>query len=241
MRTMIVLVAVLAAGCGKDTGAADEVAREAAAEMKRKEAEGGVAKVQKAPVAEGVAIPCERLLAPEKFTEVLGEVAPLTVRDNTKANVQTNAACELIRGGEPLTMAQQAEKRKKEATLGVLPGDIVCYVHAVCSTIETAERFRKSCAKLGANNDESMGTFACMQVVPTGAKDPVVFHFFDDDTKCILKVGGGPSMTDNDLIRKCANTARDTIGPDQIKTDPLPPKTEAPSEGSAADVGSATK
>jgi hypothetical protein len=64
-----------------------------------------------------------------------------------------------------------------------------------------------------------------VQVIITGDKDVNVYSWFDEDTKCILKVNAGPSNTDNDKIRMCAETARDTIGPDQIKVDaPAPPQ-----------------
>ena len=53
-----------------------------------------------------------------------------------------------------------------------------------------------------------------------GVDDVKGFRMFDDDTKCVLQVRGGPSNVDNDLIGKCAKYAHDLIGPDQIKTGP---------------------
>ena len=54
-------------------------------------------------------------------------------------------------------------------------------------------------------------------VVATGEDDVNRYRFFDDDTKCIFQVHGGPSNVDNDLIGKCAKGAHDLIGPEQIK------------------------
>ncbi|HPH67345.1 MAG TPA: hypothetical protein PLF40_16430, partial [Kofleriaceae bacterium] len=53
-------------------------------------------------------------------------------------------------------------------------------------------------------------------IVATGADDVKAFRLFDNDTKCVLDIKGGPSMIDNDLIGKCAKTARDTIGTEQL-------------------------
>jgi hypothetical protein len=71
-------------------------------------------------------------------------------------------------------------------------------------------------------------------IVATGADDVKRFRFFDDDTKCIIQVRGGPSNVDNDLIGRCAKAAHDLIGPDQIKVGGAPPA-EAPAEAPAAE------
>ena len=73
-----------------------------------------------------------------------------------------------------------------------------------------------------------MGSYACVQIVAQGADDVQVFRFFDDDTKCILRVGGGPSNVDNEQIKTCAKVARDTIGPAQIVITAAPAAPPAP-------------
>jgi hypothetical protein len=100
-------------------------------------------------------------------------------------------------------------------------------VSAFCSTIETLEGFKKRCKE---RNDESMGSHACVQIIAQGADDVPLFKFFDEDTKCILHVGGGPSNVDADLIRTCAKVARDTIGPEQIAEGGAP----APQDGAGS-------
>ena len=66
------------------------------------------------------------------------------------------------------------------------------------------------------------------------ADDVKRWRFFDDDTKCIIQVRGGPSNVDNDLISKCAKAAHDLIGPEQIKVGAPPPEAPAAGSGSAA-------
>src|SRR5438093_272403 len=77
-------------------------------------------------------------------------------------------------------------------------------------------------AELKEAEDVSLGFSACVLVVATGEDDVKRFRFYDEDTKCIIQVHGGPSMVDNDLIGKCAKAAHDLIGPDQIKPGAAP-------------------
>ena len=104
----------------------------------------------------------------------------------------------------------------------MLPGDEVCNVAAFCSTIEDPDKFKTKCLEKNTPSmvkffdDDTMGFYACRQVVAVGVDDVFVFRFFDEDTKCIIQVKGGPSQIDNDLTRKCAQTARDSITPDTL-------------------------
>jgi hypothetical protein len=192
---------------------------------------GDVPKTLKPPVAGDTKLDCTKLIDVAAFTTALGEKEPLTVSDASKSDADAAATCNLIRGGKKLTGPEQAALTKKEGKLGVLPGDPLCVVKLGCKTIEEAEKYRKKCEGWAADDakkmsnpfnghktDETMGNFACVRIVPTGAHDAQVFKFFDADTKCIFEVSGGPSLQDNDLVRNCAKTARDTIGPDKLKS-----------------------
>jgi hypothetical protein len=61
-----------------------------------------------------------------------------------------------------------------------------------------------------------------VQIVPTGVDDVKAYLLFDDDTKCLIDVKGGPSMVDNDVIAKCAKLARDSIGTSQLADNGAP-------------------
>lgn len=238
MRALVAVVLLVSGGCEAKEDAAAEVAREAEAAAKRRDATGLVAVKQKAPMEEGKTIPCERLLDAAKFTEALGEPNVVAVRDNSKANKDASAACSIVRGGAAPSRTEQEALLKKNPRLGVLGGDELCYVNAYCTTVEQPDRFRKSCRNKGFADDESLGSFACKQVVAQGADDVSVFHFFDEDSKCVIRVGGGPSNVDNDLIMKCARTARDTISEAQISAapaaDPAVGSDVAPASGSGS-------
>jgi hypothetical protein len=231
MRTFnaIVVTTALAAGmpaCGKSGGGAEQARKQAEEEQKQKEASGGVAKKISPPVPGSAKLSCANVIDPELFRQALGETEELTVTDSG-SEPDAAASCSLIRGGKKLSKAEQAAKLKKEGRLGVLPGDEICNISTFCWTIEDPDRFRKRCAELKDTDDDSLGFYACVMIVAQGADDVKRYRFFDDDTKCIIQVRGGPSNVNNDLIAKCAKTAHDLIGPDQIKVTAAAPPADA--------------
>ena len=230
MRVMIAfLVLVLDLGLGLGLGAcgnsenagAEEARRAAEQEQKSKEAHGAAAKRMSTPVPGQGHVPCTQLIDLAAFQTALGEKEPLGLKDVTKT-VEAAASCSLIRGGKRPSEAEQQALLKKSSRLGVLPGDEVCNVTAFCWTIENAERFKASCKERKDQDDETMGSYACVHITIVGPADVKTFQFFDEDTRCILQVHGGPSNVNNEIIQSCAKTARDTIGPAQIKVDAVP-------------------
>jgi len=216
MRVILATVAVSLFACSGEHAGAEEARRQAEAEFKDKVEKGVAAKKISPPVPGQSKLSCDKVIDLAAFQTAIGEKEPLTAKDVTKGDAEAAASCDLIRGGKKMSDAEQQALLKKEGRLGVLAGDVVCNVTTYCYTIEDAERFKKRCAQRKDRDDDTMGSYACVQVVATGKDDVQVFRFFDEDTKCILQVRGGPSNTDNDLIRNCAKTARDTIGPAQI-------------------------
>lgn len=232
MRTMAFVVLALAACGGKDSGI-EEAKRQAALEDHGKMAASPPAKSMSTPVPGSATVPCSQLIDSAAFQTALGEAEAVTVKDSQEAGAA--ASCSIVRGGKRPTPAEQTAMLKTKSRLGVLAGDVLCTVNAYCWTIEDAEHFRKRCPETKGTNDDSMGNFACMTVTETGEDDVQSFKFYDEDTKCIIGVKGGPSMVDNELIRKCAKVARDSIGPAQIAVGaPTPAAGPAGSAGSAA-------
>ena len=221
MRTIAIIMgfAVMVSACDSSSGV-EEAKRQAELQDKAKGGAAPPAKKVAPPVPEGTHVPCDQLIDKDAFTKALMEVEPLSVKDTTASEARAAASCSLVRGGKRPNEAEQKEIAKKTGKLGVIPGDEVCNVSAFCWGLEEPERFRKKCADKKQRDDDSMGTYACVQIVATGEDDVQVFRFFDEDTKCILQVRGGPGMVDNDFIRTCAKTARDTITPDKIAIKP---------------------
>ncbi|MCB9563035.1 MAG: hypothetical protein H6708_21730 [Kofleriaceae bacterium] len=236
IKSITLIVAALtlvASACASDKEAAERARKEAEALDKATPAAKAAPKVNP-PVPGGATIPCEQLIDLPAFQAALAEKEPLELHDITKADAEAVSVCAMIRGGKHLTAKEQEKLAKKtNHKLGVLPGDELCRVTAYCWTIETPDAFKEGCkdkANQKFREDDSMGTFACTQVIAQGADDVNVFHFFDEDTKCILKVGGGPANTDNDSIRTCAKTARDTIDPSRIAVGGSKAEPAAPSD-----------
>jgi hypothetical protein len=223
MRRAIAIIigaglAVSACGKSGENAGAEEVRKQAEAEQKAKEASGGVAKKISPPVPGRAILPCDQVIDAAMFTQALGETTPVTVA--TKKDPDAAASCSIMRGGKRPNEAEQKALLKKNGRLGVMNGDEICNVTTFCWTIEDADRFRKKCADDKEKDDESLGFYSCVLVVATGVDDVKRFRFFDEDTKCLIQVRGGPSNVDNDLIGKCAKAAHDLIGPAQIAVKP---------------------
>jgi hypothetical protein len=240
IANVVVAAATLAACSKSENAGAEEARKQAEAELKAKVEAGGTAVKMKPPVPGQATISCEQLIDLAAFQTALGEVEPLGVKDTRKGEPEAASSCALTRGGKRPTEAEQKAILKKEGRLGVMAGDELCNVTAYCWTIEDQERFKTKCQQRKDQDDDTMGSYACKQVVAVGADDVFVFRFFDADTKCILQVKGGPSNVDNEMIRKCAIAARDTITPARIDVNAAPPPAAEPSaEGSAEGSGSA--
>lgn len=223
MRAGITIVIAFVAACGSKEDAKEEAKREAEALEKKAEAPKPAQKVLP-PVPGEQRIPCEQLIDPTVFQTALGEAEVLSVKDMTKQDAEAAASCSLVKGGVMLTAKEQeALAKKTNRRMGVLPGDDICNISAYCWTVENEENFKARCKQKGHRDDTSMGNYACVQVVQQGADDVHVYRFFDPDTRCILQARGGPSNVDNQKILACANTARDSIGPAQIKVDAVMP------------------
>jgi len=226
---------VAAAACDSGEKAGLEAAKQAAAdEHKHAETSTEGAKKITPPVPGRAKLDCKNVIDADKFTQLLGETAPLTVVES-KSESEAAASCSLVRGGKRLNEAEQKAAMKQHGgKLGVMAGDELCNISTFCWTIEDPDRFMKKCAELKEKTDSSLGFTSCILVVATGEDDVNRYRFYDDDTKCVIQVRGGPSNVDNDLIGKCAKAAHDLIGPDQIKVGGAPPaEAPAPAGGSA--------
>ena len=240
MRRIAIIAgfALVAAACTKaENVGAEEARKEAEREAKAKAASVAPAKKITPPVPNSGHVACATLIDLPKYQAALGEKEALSIKDQTKGEPEAAASCGIVRGGKRPNESEQQATLKKDGRLGVMPQDVICDVTAFCWTIESQDTLKKRCAERKERDDDSMGTPACVQVVATGAFDVNVYRFFDEDTKCIIQVRGGASQTDNDTIRKCAVTARDSIGPAQIVPGEAAPAAPAGS-GSGAAAGS---
>jgi hypothetical protein len=229
MRAYWIAIAIASlSACNKEDPAA--AARKEAEELDKQKPKVAPAAVQYPPIRNEARVPCEQLLDPAAFTTALAEKEPLTVRDEARLEAEAAASCSLIRGGvRPDAKEQKKLEGKQGFRLGVLPGDPLCFVAIFCWTVEDENTVKASCKEKVKNNPlmkedtTTLGHYACVQEVHQGEDDTFVYTFLDEDTKCILQVKGGPSNRDNEVVKACARTARDTIGPAQIAVEGAPP------------------
>jgi hypothetical protein len=237
MTAMTLTIGLLACGNAEEEGRRAAQAK-AAAETKQEVATQAAVKVNP-PVPGRAHIPCTQLIDAAQFTEALAEVEPIKVTDITQTDADAAAVCALIRGGVRPDPKQQAEmiKKAKGGRLGAIPGDELCRVSAFCWTIEDDVKYRAKCPTDGDTPDESTaGGWSCMHLNAQGSDDVYSYRFVDEDTKCILKINGGPSMVDNEFIATCAKTARTLIGKPQI-TPGMAPAPAPTGSGSGSATG----
>lgn len=235
MTAMTLTIGLLACGNAEEEGRRAAQAK-AAAETKQEVATQAAVKINP-PVPGRAHIPCTQLIDAAQFTEALAEVEPLKVTDITQTDAEAAAVCALIRGGVRPDPKQQAEmiKKAKGGRLGAIPGDELCRVSAYCWTIEDDAKYRAKCPTDGDTPDESAaGGWSCMHLNAQGSDDVYSYRWVDEDTKCILKVNGGPSMVDNEFIATCAKTARTLIGKPQITPGMAPPPAAPTGAGSGS-------
>jgi len=124
-----------------------------------------------------------------------------------------------MRAGEPPRTDAQLRKFQREGMkLGVLPGDEYCTVTAYCSMATDVDRLKKKCEAEKDLGNDAVGEFACVHTTQRGTKEAYTYRVIDPDTKCMLEVMGGPSVTDEPLVQNCTRAALDDITLAELKT-----------------------
>ena len=222
MRTTTIalaLVSLLACSKGDDKGepaAGEKPSGEgdtAAGPAKKK---SNITKIQMA-VPYGKQVACADVFTVENFGKYIGDVVG-EIKDKSSSNKEASVSCAFHRGGEAPKTDQQLKKFQKEGMkLGVLPGDEFCMVTAYCSlSNDNPEEFRKACEAKGDTGNEQLGTFACVHQTQRGAEYAYTYKVVDHETKCLLEVMGGPSVTDEGLVQKCATAALEEMAPNKL-------------------------
>ena len=232
MRAMIVLVAALAlaacesgdkagegaagpaAGAGKGQGPSSEAAGQQAAASAAKSS--NIERIAIA-VPYGKQVSCADVIDPALFAKYIGDEIG-EVKDRGKANGEASLSCALIRAGKPPTTDAQLRKYQREGMkLGVLPGDEYCQVTAYCSMATDDDRFKKKCEDQKDIGNESVGRFACVHTSQRGTKEAYTYRVINPDSKCLLEVMGGPSVTDEPLVQNCTRAALEDIDLAELK------------------------
>jgi hypothetical protein len=232
MRGVIVLVLALAlAGCASESAseggpsgdrAADPTggAQAGQAQSQAEKQAAPASNIQRVPIAVpyGKQVSCADVIDPALFSKYIGDRVG-EVKDRSKSNSESSLSCALMRAGKPPSSDAQLRKFQREGMkLGVLPGDEYCQVTAYCSLSTDEERFEKKCEDERDSSNEAVGQFACVHTSQRGTKEAYTYRVIDPDSRCILEVMGGPSVTDEPLVQNCTRAALEDIVLAELKT-----------------------
>ena len=175
-----------------------------------------IQKIQMA-VPPGKQVACADVFTVENFSKYVGDVIG-EIKDKSSSNKEAAVSCAFHRGGEAPKTDQQLKKYEKEnMKLGVLPGDEYCMVTAYCAmSNDNPEDFRKACEARGDAKNEQLGVFACVHQSQRGTEYAYTYKVVDPETKCMLEVMGGPSVTDEALVQKCTTAALEEMAPNKL-------------------------
>lgn len=212
MATRILFVATLVCVACSSQESVEEHNKKLAAKLDRDRGSSKAIKIETA-VPGGTKIPCDKLIDAALLTEKLEEKDPVTVADQTKQEADATSVCSVRRGGEVMSAKKQEELAKKTMKLGVIAGDELCSIAAFCSVPANEEQQRKKCEDGNMDSNETIGVFACVKVTPKGPTDAYTYTFVDPDSRCVLRVRGGPSVDEESDVQRCAKAALELIGP----------------------------
>jgi hypothetical protein len=217
--SIAVFAFVCAAGCQDEPGSTErlEAQKKAAKNAPPKDN----VKVITSPVPYGKTVPCTQLVDVAKASAGLGRELTLKelTRDASYGDAEAAAVCALHTTGKALTEKEQKKIFDTQGMkLGVQPGDELCQVTAYCwvGPPEVAA-MKKDCEDKGQTTSNEIGDLTCVQTLEAGADYRYVYSVLDPDTKCKLVTRGGPSVTDEAVVKGCAKVFAEIIGPEQIR------------------------
>lgn len=213
-KILVVLAASACVGCPGGNQDAGDYARQQA-KLADKDMLGKAVKVDTA-LQDGVQLACDKTFDIEKLTGLLKESTPVTIIDQSEKSPDTTSTCSIRRGGEPPSEAAQAKMLEKSDRLGVLGGDELCNVTLFCSIPADMEGLKNRCKTDGMQGNDVLGTYACVKVTPKGEQEGYTYRFIDPDTKCTIRVMGGPSVADESFVQSCARAAMELLVPESL-------------------------
>ena len=212
---LILLTALVAAACSKSEEE-PAPASEAPAGEEPKKKKSNIERIQMA-VPYGKQVACTDIFEPAAFGEAIGQEIG-EMKDKGSSNREASFSCAFHRAGEPPKDNAQLRKYEQEGLkLGVLPGDEFCMVSAYCSMANEVEGLKKTCETRGDSwNDHAVGQPACVHQSQRGVEYAYTYRTIDPETKCLLEVMGGPSVTDEALVQSCTRAALEDVAPGEL-------------------------
>jgi hypothetical protein len=216
--TLALAIAITASfGCKGELPEEYKEAEKAMKDKPKKE-RANVVKVTTA-VPYGKVVACADLVPdPLVFSQMIGDEIG-EVKDRSQSNSEASAVCAFMKAGEPpKDNAQLKAYEKNAAKLGVLPGDEYCMITAYCSFATDADEFKTKCEADGDTiNNNAVGVSACVHQSQRASEWAYTYKVIEPDTKCVIDVMGGPSVTDEGLVQNCTKAAIEAISMDTVK------------------------
>ena len=213
-KHMLLTATIVCFGCG--TESVEDYNKKLKDRAPNKESAAKVIKVETA-VPGGTKIPCTKLFDVAKMAEELEEKDPVTLSEHTQEEFDSTAVCSVRRGGKVLSAKEQEKRSKDTNKLGVLAGDELCNIAVYCSIPADEEALRQKCKNDNMDSNDAIGVFACVKVTPKGPDDAYTYKFVDPDSRCTMRVRGGPSVNEESEVRKCARAALVLLGPESLQ------------------------
>lgn len=213
-KMLAVLAAATCVGCPEGDGGADYARRQA--ELADKDMLGKAVKVE-TTLPSGVQVACTELFDSQKLTSLLKEKEPIGVADLSAKSPDTTATCSLRRGGKAPDEKTQDKMFEETARLGVVGGDEICNVAVYCSIPADLEGLKARCQTEGMHGNDTIGAYACVKVTQKGADEGYSYRFIEPDSKCTVRVLGGPSVTDEAMVRSCAKATMELFTAQSFK------------------------
>lgn len=215
-KLSLLVIVLLCASCSSGESV-DEYNRKQAELAEQKKPKGPAAVKVETAVRGGTKIACDKLLDAARLTEMLEEKEPVTLSDQSKQDIEATSVCSVRRGGKVMDAKAQEEMVKKTMRLGVLAGDELCNIAAYCAIPADGTLLKDKCERDQMASNDAIGVFACVKVTPKGPDNAYTYKFADPDARCVVQVRGGPSVSDEAEVRRCAKAALELIGPESLQ------------------------
>jgi hypothetical protein len=207
---VLAVLQVAVSGCSKPEDTAGAAPNTAASDAGTRAAKRKAEKLETA-VPYGKHVACSDLFpltdSISRLRLDLGEV-----RDAGRTDSSATSVCLFFR-------AKKTGPHKSSSAsdrISVPPGEEYCMIRVFCSLSEDADDFLARCEKRREVVTEDLGFPACVRVTMAGEQDRYSYKALDPDTGCRIEVSGGPTVTGEEVVKRCLTGAVDIVVKDRL-------------------------
>ena len=211
LTIVLALSAFATLACGKDEDPR-EYAKAQSKKQQKPRPPSKIIKV-KTPVAPGAKVKCEDWIDLAVFKARLQEELDVGLKDNSRLEADPTSICSVVKGGEAPSAEEQAKVFEKEGMkIGIVGGDEMCLAYLFCGYVATEADMKRKCdADAMSDMTDLDGQPACVHRTQRAAKWAYKYTVIDPETTCGLEVQGGPSVTEEEMVRNCTRAALESL------------------------------